>query len=345
MEDYLTGRKQRVKINDRVSDELSVNFGVPQVSIIGPILFLVYINDLCQLSLCKGKIITFADDTALFFSGDSWEEVFGAAQQGVNTVSNWLQQNLLTLNVTKTKFITFAHRAHLLPPSSVSITAHTCGSINLGCVCPTLERTDHLKYLGIIIDHHLSFKPHIEALVPRLRKLIFIFKTLRHSADQKTIKMVYFALCQSLIEYCITSWGGAAKTHIIKVERAQRALLKVGAGLPFRFPTVDLYRSWDVLTVRQSFILLTLAKKHSQLLFDPKLLKDKRRKGRVCPSHKFNSVLPQRFFCFLGQFLYNKFNTILNLYPKTKSNCNKAIKKYLKTLDYNKTESLLYVMK
>lgn len=139
--------------------------------------------------------------------------------------------------------------------------------------------------------------------------------------------MVYFALCQSLIEYCITSWGGAAKTHLIKVERAQRVLLKVGAGLPFRFPTEELYKKWDILSVRQTFILLTVAKNHSQLLVDPKLQNDVRRKGRVCPTHKFNSVLPRRFFCFLGQFLYNQLNTTLNLFPKTKANCNKTLKK------------------
>lgn len=345
LEDYLTGRKQRVKINDRLSDELTVNFGVPQGSIIGPTLFLVYINDLCQLPLLKGKIITFADDTALFFSGGSWDEVFDTAQLGVNTVSEWLQNNLLTLNVSKTKYVTFAHRANLLPPSTLSISVHTFCSPNPECTCPTLERAVNIKYLGIIIDSHLSFKSHFEMLVPRIRKLIYIFKSLRHSADRKIIKMVYFALCQSLIEYCITTWGGAAKTHLIQVERAQRAILKVGAGLPFRFPTNELYKEWDILTVRQTFILLTVTKKHSQLQFDSKLINNQRRKGRICPSLQFKSSLPQNFFCFLGQFLYNKLNVTLNLYPKTTSYCQKTVKIFLKTLDYQNTENLLTIPK
>ena len=131
--------------------------------------------------------------------------------------------------------------------------------------------------------------------------------------------MVYHALCQSLIEYCITSWGGAAKTHLIEVERAQRAILKFGSGLPFRYPTTELYKNWDLLTVRQTFILRTVLKKHSQLQYEPNLIKDKGWKGKVCPIVKFKSSLSHNFFCFLGQYLYNKLNSALNIYPKIKS--------------------------
>ncbi|CAF4937392.1 unnamed protein product [Pieris macdunnoughi] len=71
---YLSNRKHRVKVENHVSDECEVKFGVPQGSILGPTLFLIYINGLCQLNLQQGKIFTFADDTALFFSGDNWNE-------------------------------------------------------------------------------------------------------------------------------------------------------------------------------------------------------------------------------------------------------------------------------
>lgn len=78
--------------------------------------------------------------------------------------------------------------------------------------------------------------------------------------DIRTTKMVYFALCQSIINYCIIAWGGAGKVHMLEVERAQRVILKVGAGLPYQYPTSHLYERWDVLSVRQMFIMTVLLK-------------------------------------------------------------------------------------
>ena len=157
--------------------------------------------------------------------------------------------------------------------------------------------------------------------------------------------MVYYALCQSLIDYCITSWGGAAKTNLIEVERAQRAVLKVGAGLPFLYPTVDLFKHWDVLTVRQTFVLRTVLKEHSLIQYDPILHKDLRRKGRVCRTVQFNCSHSRNFFFFLGPYLYNKLNNTLDIYPLTKFKCKTSVTTYLKTLDYQQTENLLIPLK
>lgn len=343
MESYLSGRRQRVKVDNWISDELDLLYGVPQGSILGPSLFLVYINDLCQLQIPNGRILSFADDTALLFSGNSWEDVFQSTQSGFNRVNLWLKQNLLTLNASKTKYIAFAHKLNLLPPITFSVIAHSC-TTTTPCVCPTIERTNVIKYLGVYMDQTLSFKPHIDVLVGRLRKLIYLFKCLRYTAHRDTIKMVYYSLCQSLINYCISSWGGATKGNLLEVERAQRAILKVGAGMPFRYPTTSLYKLWDVLTVRQIFIANIVTKKHSQLVFDPDLKKDKRRKGNVCPSELWHTSFSHRFYGFLGGYLYNKINTTLSIYPFRKSVCRKALAKYLKTLDYKTTEGLLTII-
>lgn len=291
----------------------------------------------------NGRILTFADDTALLFNGASWEEVFSHAQSGVDTVCRWLATNVLTLNVTKTNYIAFAFKANLLPPPTLSITIHKCPpSPNTSpCACPKLQQTDNAKYLGVYIDQTLTFKRHIDNLVTRLRRLIYIFKALKHVANRDTIKMVYIALCQSILGYCITSWGGAAKTHLIEAERAQRAILKVGAGLPYRFPTTDLYVSWDVLTVRQYFLLHIVLKKHSQTTYDPELTKGKRRKGTVCRAQTFRTSLSHNFSCFLGPFIYNKLNNTLSIYPLPRFKCKLTVTNWLKTLNYQQTEDLL----
>lgn len=337
---YLTDRKQCVKIEHDVSDELCVDYGVPQGSILGPTLFLVYINNLCNLQLNNGKIISFADDTALFFSGKTWDDVFTNAQIGFNRVQSWLKNNVLTLNTDKTKYIAFALKANLLPPNTFTITAHSCAQ-QRSCSCPLIERTDSIRYLGIIIDQVLTFKPHISVLVSRLRKVIYVFRTLRNIADRNTIRMVYYAICQSLIEYCITSWGGVAKTNLMDVEVAQRAILKVGAKLPYRYPTTDLYKDWSLLTTRQLFILHTVLKQHCELIYDPDRTNKKRRKAIVCSTPLLRTSTAKKFFQFLGPYLYNKANNKLDIYNKTKSTCKRLLTTWLNTLDYNSTEALL----
>lgn len=240
-----------------------------------------------------------------------------------------------------TKYIAFAHRSNLLPAPSYTITAHSCTSGSSSCTCSILSRTESLKYLGVTIDQSLSFNHHIAILVTRLRKLIFIFKTLKHISDRRLIKLVYFALCQSIIDYCITSWGGAAKSHLILLERAQRAILKVSLGLPYRFPTTDLYRQWNVLSVRQSFLLQITLKQHSHLSYDPEKLKGKRRKGTVCRSTGYHTSLSHHFYCFLGPYIYNSLNKILQIYPVSKYRCKLLVSNYLKTMNYEQTENML----
>lgn len=343
---YLQERSQCTKIDNIVSSDLeNPAFGIPQGSIIGPTLFLIYINDLCNLTINNGKIISYADDTALIFSGKSSEEVYDHAQRGFNEVNKWLQHHLLTLNSEKTHYIRFSMRKSTSSVTDLSLYAHNCTNPSHDqCHCPCIAIANKLKYLGILIDESLSFRYHIEALCSRVRKLIFIFKKLRSIADSQLIKKVYFALCQSVISYCITTWGGTAKTTLLNLERAQRAILKVSTFRPFRFPTNLLYKSCEILTVRQLFILNTVLKQHAKLPFNPDYT-NKRRKDFVCPTIHSKHAFSSRFFQFLGPLLYNRLNAKLDLFPHTYVTCKKTLKVALQNLSYDDTEKLLTVLK
>lgn len=341
-ESYLANRTQCVKIDSITSGEAFVHYGVPQGSILGPTLFLAYINDLCQLPLRNAKIVTFADDTALLFSGESWDEVFRCAQQGFNDVTRWLNENILTLNEDKTKYIMFALKTIEADNiQNYKIISHSCNDLdNPNCTCPELQRTHAIKYLGIMMDEKLNFFSHIDMMAARIRKLIVIFKNLRHIADKELIKTVYLALCQSQLSYCILKWGGATKCHFLKIERAQRAILKVSNFLPFYHPTIDLYKQTKVLTVRQLYILQTIVKKHSLILYEPEKLKNIRRKDRVCDIKKANTSFSKRFFCHQSNYLYNKLNRVLSIYSLTRNKCKQKVKEWLQNLDYQTTEDL-----
>lgn len=346
--DYLNNRHQCVRIDTTISDNLKNHaFGVPQGSILAATLFLIYINDLCNLDIENGKIITYADDTALIFTAKTTDELYKSAQKGFNVVTNWLKSNLLTLNVDKTKFIHFSMRKSQNKNTNTHLYAHQCSNplIN-SCHCPKVLKTNNIKYLGIIIDDTLSFKQHIESLVSRVRKLMFVFKKLRTIADPKLITQIYLALCQSILTYCITSWGGAPKTTMLPLERAQRAILKVAHFHPFLFPTDQLYKSCNVLTVRQLFILHVILKQHSQLSYNNSNITNKRRKDIVCSSNSTSKYMyTNRFFRFLGPFLYNKLNSELSIYSLNYFKCRKSVFNYLQSLSYDRTDNLLTVCK
>jgi hypothetical protein len=195
-----------------------------------------------------------------------------------------------------------------------------------------------------VIDSALNFKYYLELLSSRTRKLMYVFKNLRQIAEKSTVKLVYLSLCQSILAYCITVWGGSSKTSLIKLERAQRAVLKVGYFKPFLYPTKDLYSLTDVLSVRQLFILNTVLKQHSIINYDPSVNANKRRKHTVChPITQCSTTFSRRFFGYLGSFLYNKINRALDIYPLSKHQCRKTLTNWLKSFDYDETEKLLTV--
>lgn len=167
-------------------------------------------------------------------------------------------------------------------------------------------------------------------------------KSLRHSADRETLNLVYKSLCQTLLLYCIKVWGGAAKTKMLALERAQRAVLKVMLKKPFRFPTDRLYEECGVLRVRQLFILRSVVAKHREVLVTPDynlLLERRVPKIKVPLVHTtFAKRLPQ----YIQPYLYN--SVCRNLRQLTRCSTNKVkkiVEKWLLSLDYTATENVL----
>lgn len=350
-ESYLSNRTQMVAIGNYRSKPLPITYGVPQGSILGPTLFLIYINNLCKLKPLHGNIICYADDTALLFTADTWEEVFRAANEGINEVTQWLTNNTLSLNTEKTKYLAFSIRESTQPSVNLCITAHTCLPLHLKnnrtCSCKSLERTQLIKYLGVFIDNNLTFKQHINKLTCRIRKLIYIFKRLRQVADMKILKLTYTTLCQSLLTYCIVAWGGAPKTVLINLEIAQRAVLKVINFYDFQYPTNLLYQKCNVLSVRKLYILNTISKQHSIYQFDANISEHKRRVNDVQALksyNKFHTSFIRKFLLFLGPYLYKKANKELSIYSKTKHICKRIVSNWLLSKTYDETEDLLLVV-
>jgi hypothetical protein len=339
LKNYLMERIQIVKIENNRSDEESVEYGVPQGSVLGPTLFLVYINQLCNLQNSGGQIYCYADDTAVVFSGRTWLDVQTKAETGLAKIADWLNANLLTLNIDKTHFMCFTPNKRSQPNENFSIKIHGC-SIQSNCLCPEIKKVEYLKYLGVMIDQRLSWHVHLELISERIRKLIWIFIKLRYAMPSELLKKIYISLGQSVITYCIPIWGGATKSKFLYLERAQRALIKVMYFKPYRFPTNQLHDVCGLLSVRRLYILLALLDLHKNLPYDSRKL-NLRRNFNVAPCPRIRTVFAERQYSVRSSKLYNKIDKILGIYNKKTFDCKRMITNWLNTLDYDKTENLL----
>lgn len=256
-------------------------------------------------------------------------------------VANWLKTNLLTLNSSKTKYIAFSPSKRTQPDHSYRITLHKCQLHNTQkCACQSIERVPSIKYLGIILDERLSWHLHIDSIISRVRKLVWLFKTLRFVMSSEVLNNVYYALAQSVIIYGIPVWGGATKSKLIELERAQRLIIKVMYFKPYRYATEDLYKLSGLLSVRKLYILNVTLNLHKALPYS-KPQQDRRRGGIVVHTSKVRTTLAKRQYVTQASYIYNKINAKIKIYPRLLSECKRLLTEWLKTLSYEDTENIL----
>ena len=198
LESYLNDRLQQVQINGVNSTGLKVKMGVPQGSILGPFLFLVYINDLPHLLKNQPKMVLFADDTSLIFNVNRRAQHLDDVNNAMPKVHNWFTINNLVLNEKKTKCIRFA-----LP----NVRSSACNVILNRDILDFVEKT---VFLGITLDSKLQWGPHLTSLAGRLSSAAYAVRKIRQLTDVDTARLVYFSYFHSIMSYGILLWGRAA---------------------------------------------------------------------------------------------------------------------------------------
>lgn len=266
---YLDKRQQLTSINGINSELAYVDYGVIQGSSLGPLLFLIYINNLSKVQI-YGQLSLFADDTAIFIEGSNWEDVFNIAARDLSLIKKWFDQNLLSLNISKSKFMPIALRDN--GDTQIDrLKLHSCGNpLSLTCHCESLERVNEYKYLGVLFDNRLTWTAHINYLNNRLRKLIYAFKQLGEILKLEEIKITYYAYVQSLIEGGIIMWGAAYRTNLNPLFITQKAILKAALSRHRRYSSEALFAEISVMDVRQLFVrvVLTYIFKNSGNMFE-----------------------------------------------------------------------------
>ena len=207
---YLNGRKQYVSIDGVNSVQLSISCGVPQGSILGPLLFLIYINDLATVSE-HAITILFADDTNTIYKNKSYDVLKQIINTDLQKISDWFKANKLALNETKTKFIIF-HKSHNKPPSTFSITLNNI----------ELERVEYTKFLGVLIQENLSWHTHVNYIGNKVSRATALLAKLKHYLPKYVLSIIYNSLCVSHISYALPVWGAAQKSITNRIHKLQK---------------------------------------------------------------------------------------------------------------------------
>ena len=259
MTNYLTNRSQFVSYNGLSSSSLPITCGVPQGSILGPLLFLLYINDIVNASSLLHLII-FADDTNIFYSHKNIVTLMNDVNAGLKLINNWLLSNRLSLNISKTHFILFGSSRKL------SAIKHLCRIVIDNT---ELVKVTETKFLGVMIDENVSWKAHSEYISSKLAKNVGILFKLRRFLNSNTLLMLYHALIHPLLSYCNIVWGNAAKSHLHKLEVLQKRAIRNVYKTSFRAHTHNLFLRSNILQLdkfNKYDILLFLYKvKHNML--------------------------------------------------------------------------------
>ena len=209
-ESYLSNRKQYVSYkSNKCTTFESITHGVQEGSILGPLLFLIYVNDLPNATNILDPIM-FADDTNLFYSHHDIKTLFSTVNEELEKLGDWFTANRLSLNIKKTKY-TFVHKNSvknnipLKPPD-----LHISNKI--------IEKKSSIKFLGVTLDEHIAWNDHIHAIEKKLAKNIGLLYGARQFLDKESLKAIYFSYIHS---YLNTVW---ASTYFTKLKTIQDQL-------------------------------------------------------------------------------------------------------------------------
>ena len=239
---YLQNRKQYIIFNGTLSDTLSVNCGVPQGSILGPLLFILYVNDLHLVSDLVLPIL-FADDSSIFIRGNDIINMTNTLNQELNKIYIWINTNKLCLNINKTSCMLFKpRRRKVLHEFQVKI-ANT-----------VISKANSMKFLGVVIDSNLSWDAHINFIRKKIAKGIGIINKAKRSLNQDSLLTLYHSFVYPYITYGIEVWGSSSKTNLLGILKLQNKILRIITFSPARTSALPFYKRFNLLNVNEIYI-------------------------------------------------------------------------------------------
>jgi Reverse transcriptase (RNA-dependent DNA polymerase) len=252
---YLSNRKQFVSINGHCSSLRNILIGVPQGSILGPLLFLIYIND---LPLCSKLIsLLFADDTTLIASNQNFDELVKFVQSEFKKVTDYFRYNKLSLHPQKTNFMIFSPNQNVMNkkielfvdnnnvssenPNYCSVRKHAICQITTSCEVPAV------KFLGVYIDPQLNFKFHIKQLSMKISKSLFFIKKSKFFLTSSSLKALYYSLVHCHLTYALPVWSSTIKSNLNSLIKLQKNALRIISNSAYNAHTEPIFKELKIL--------------------------------------------------------------------------------------------------
>ena len=241
LQSYLCDRQQFVEFEGASSDMKYLRCGVPQGSNLGPLLFLLYINDLAHVSPNLFAIL-FADDSNFFCTGNDIDTLIDIVNHELKTIVSWLNSNKMSLNVDKTHFMIFKSQSKKVSREK-----------NIIINGSQISEVTSTKFLGVMIDSHLTWKPHIDYISKKIAKNIGIIIKARRIFEKDTLLTLYYSFIFPYFNYCIQLWGSTYKSYLDKLVILQKKVIRIIAGVNRRMHSVPIFNNLRVLNLDNLF--------------------------------------------------------------------------------------------
>ena len=232
---YLSDISQYVTYRDTHSKYHRVTCGVPQGSVLGPLLFIIYTNDLPN-SLNNSKSILFADDTTIYNSSSDIQSLITSTEIDLLKVADWFRANKLSLNVSKTNFVMFC-------PKRKS-KFHEINTIKLGD--EIIQRVNNAKFLGLHIDDELLWHTHISHVSRKISSGIYLLNAVKRTLTIPNMKQLYYSLIHPHLTYGVTLWGSDFKYELNKIIKAQKKAIRNICKAQYNEQTDPLFKKLQI---------------------------------------------------------------------------------------------------